>query len=301
MAPKLVFFPYYGGKSALASWLSRYVPDGGAPYCEPFAGSAGLFFKRPRAPIEVLNDIDEVLINVYRVVQSDDGTLQHMLRYTPYSRKELARAITLIKTFREGKYVDSVLLAWAKIVMHRLAFSGIEAATEGEWSRALDKGTKKGYEFFAFKKRYEQIKRRVAYVFLENMDGAECILKWDNPDAVFYVDPPYLWETRKSKRVYAHEMSAEEHKRLIDVLLACEGAVTLSGYPNAIYSVLEERGWIRFTKTTSCYAAGRHRKSKLRGDGSAIKFVPRVECVWVNPRAQNMLIQQGKSEMSVMF
>lgn len=56
-------------------------------------------------------------------------------------------------------------------------------------------------------------------------------------DALVYADPPYLFETRTSKRpLYRYEMGTEvEHGRMLDVLdgLACK--VMLSGYWSALY------------------------------------------------------------------
>lgn len=284
----LMFLPYYGGKNLIGGWISQYVPDGGMPYCEPFAGSAGLLFRRTRAQIEVLNDIDTVLINAYRAVQSDNGTLQHMIEYTLNSRKEVERAGEIIKLFRGGKDVDRVSLAWAKIVAHWLGISGIESTTNGRWAARL---RPKRSSFLRFKNDYQKIKRRLENVILENSDGVDCIKKWDNPDAVFYLDPPYLSETRKSKKVYAHETSYEDHKRIIEAILNCKGAVVISGYQNELYNTLEHHGWLKFTKKVICRAACVSRNSKSRSAGAVLY---RFECLWANPRAQDMLIRQGK-------
>jgi DNA adenine methylase len=64
--------------------LMRHVPLGGKPYCEPYMGAASLFFARPPAPVEVLNDLDGDLVNLFRCLQ-DKTTfeeLKHRIRYT---------------------------------------------------------------------------------------------------------------------------------------------------------------------------------------------------------------------------
>lgn len=38
-------------------------------YVEVFCGGAAIYFLRPPAPVEVLNDVNNDLINLYRVVQ----------------------------------------------------------------------------------------------------------------------------------------------------------------------------------------------------------------------------------------
>lgn len=40
---------------------------------------------------------------------------------------------------------------------------------------------------------------------IDNKDALEVIRYWDNPEAVFYLDPPYHHDTRKNKAVYAVE------------------------------------------------------------------------------------------------
>lgn len=50
-----------------------------------------------------------------------------------------------------------------------------------------------------------------------------------------YADPPYLHSTRRSRARYQHEMSDDDHRRLLRVLLALPCPVLLSGYPSALY------------------------------------------------------------------
>lgn len=72
---------------------------------------------------------------------------------------------------------------------------------------------------------------------------------------------------------------------LVETLLKCHGAVTLSGYDHEIYRPLEEAGWQRVEFETVCYAAGRTRASGLQGTGNAMKHAPRREVVWLNQKA----------------
>jgi len=102
---------------------------------------------------------------------------------------------------------------------------------------------------------------------------------------VFYVDPPYHSDTRKDKKVYAVEPSHDHHERLVETLLACKGAVVLSGYDHPVYAPLAEAGWKVTRYQTACCAAGRTRGSGLQGAGAAMAKVPRVEVIWANAKA----------------
>ena len=63
-----------------------------------------------------------------------------------------------------------------------------------------------------------------------DQDAPDVILDQDAPGTLFYLDPPYLGETRAAAEVYAHEMSVEKHSELLKLICRCEGKVMLSGY-----------------------------------------------------------------------
>lgn len=60
--------PWIGGKRRLADHIIPRFPAHDC-YVEVFAGGAALYFLRPPAKVEVINDINGELINLYRVVQ----------------------------------------------------------------------------------------------------------------------------------------------------------------------------------------------------------------------------------------
>jgi site-specific DNA-adenine methylase len=59
---------YFGGKSRLAKTVISRIPRHTC-YVEPFCGAAWVFFKKPESKAEVLNDLDNNIVNVYRVIQ----------------------------------------------------------------------------------------------------------------------------------------------------------------------------------------------------------------------------------------
>jgi DNA adenine methylase len=61
--------PWIGGKRRLAEHLIPRFPRHEC-YVEAFAGGAALYFMRPPAAVEVINDINGELVNLYRVVQN---------------------------------------------------------------------------------------------------------------------------------------------------------------------------------------------------------------------------------------
>jgi hypothetical protein len=86
------------------------------------------------------------------------------------------------------------------------------------------------------------IVERLRGVIIEQRPAADLLARYDRPDTLFYVDPPYLFSTRSTKRVgndlchgYRHELDDAGHEALLDQLAAMRGMVVLSGYPSPLY------------------------------------------------------------------
>lgn len=117
--------------------------------------------------------------------------------------------------------------------------------------------------------------------------SADHVIKtMDTGQTVFYIDPPYIPDTR-SNGVYAHELDNADHERLVSQLLTVQGAVVLSGYEHPIYEPLTENGW-ELTRIQWLSSA-----AVVKGDGNQLAKMGRVECVWRNPRCLQMLNQKG--------
>lgn len=82
----ILIVPWIGGKRRLADILiTRFPPH--SCYVEVFAGAAALFFLRPPTEVEVLNDINDDLVNLYRVVQHHPEEFTHRCKWALSSRQ----------------------------------------------------------------------------------------------------------------------------------------------------------------------------------------------------------------------
>jgi len=276
---------WFGGKGQMLAKLLPIVPQGGKPYCEPYCGGASLFFARDPAPVEVLNDLNGDLVNLFRCFQDREmfEDLRHRLMWTPYARAEFIRALEI----RDSNETDPVLRAWAFFVVQNQGMSGM-AKTAGNWSRVFysSAGVADNVnKWFMRLSMLDAWRWRLMHAQIDNRDALEVIRYWDSVDTVFYIDPPYHHDTRKTTDAYTHECEHEHHVQLVNVMLECKGAVVLSGYAHDVYKPLEDAGWERIDFEIACHAAGRTRNSGLQGKGAALKKVKRVECVWRNPAA----------------
>jgi len=280
--PKRVMAPFrwFGGKGMMATKIVPLIPQGKV-YVEPYCGAASIFWHmNPPRDVEILNDLNSEIINLFRVLQDKDMfcDLVHRLCWTPYSKSEFIRAF-------EMKSDNAVDMAWAFFTKQGQGFGG-QASSRGSWGKTFSVSRGMAYAAAKWRTRLSRLKYfndRLNKVKLENRDGLETIKYWDSNETVFYVDPPYLSSTRRPNLSYKHEVTDEHHLNLVNLLLSIKGQAALSGYDNDIYNLLENAGWIKYTFKTSCHIAGRVRDSNLQGKGAATKRQPRTECLWVKP------------------
>jgi len=114
---------------------------------------------------------------------------------------------------------------------------------------------------------------RLKHVQIERADALAVIGRYDHPETLHYVDPPYLRSVRSGggSGRYAHDLSDADHRALADVLHQAKGMVVLSGYPSELYELLY-REWRRLDHHA------RDERAKLR-----------IESLWLNPAAWRRL------------
>lgn len=260
---------WHGGKWKLAKWIIAQMPPHSI-YAEPFGGGASVLLQKPRLAAEVYNDLDEAVVNLFRVLQSHDTALQlrQRLELTTYSRAEFYASYnaptdpvdfavkTVVRSFM-GFGSDSVTRQHRTGFRRRLSSTRYPALPANDW-----RGWPPEIPLFV---------ERLQGVLIENTHAAKIIRAYDIPNALLYCDPPYVTSTRgvsgKPKRGYLHEMTDEDHRALATILHASKAMVMISGYPSALYEEL-------FTDWPFL-------ECKTLADGAR----PRKERMWFNPLA----------------
>lgn len=263
-------FPYYGSKARLSGWITSLMPDHRV-YVEPFAGSAAVLFAKRPAPIEIINDLDGNVVNFFRTLRQHEPDLVRALRYTPYARDEYAAADL------SDTSIDSVERARRFFVRCTQGHNAAGAGGRAGWSNGIRRNQSQAATVVSLVDRLHEVAERLRQVVVENRDAADCVAAYDAPDAVLYVDPPYLASTRyqadRSRACdYAHESSApDDHQRLAVALRQCAGSVLLSGYHSPLYDELYA-GWHRYERPVTRPSSNR------RGQDAATA----VEVLWSN-------------------
>lgn len=274
---------WLGGKTRFAPKLAEMIPVH-RRYVEVFGGGGALLFFKGPSHEEVYNDLDPRLANLFRVIKdpASSAELAFLASLTPYAREEFDACHAADEAGGVG-----VEAARAFLAVTRMCFgasgSGFgtvvtgsthgAAATADQWIEAAE--------------NVPLYRDRLSRVEITNDHFRDCVARWDSEGTFFYLDPPYVPETRDQGTGYKHEMTTGEHDELVRILLGIKGCAVLSGYRSDVYAPLEEAGWTRRGWKTVCMVAGRTSKSGLKGAGAATSQVPREECVWISPATKS--------------
>jgi DNA adenine methylase len=256
---------WVGGKFFIADWIISLMPRHEI-YVEPFFGAGWVFFKKSKVKVEVINDIDDRIYALFKVL-SDEELFQKFLEKIWFVGKSEKLYYEMLGRSKSDN-LDLVDKAVAFFYVNKFCIAG-----NLREAFLLCKDGFKTVAYEGVKKRLLAIHRRLENVLVLNRDWKEIVEKYDGENVVHYLDPPYVISSRPgSEGIYAHEMSDEEHEELVDICLRLKGRVILSGYRNRIYERLERNGWIRLDKKVKLYCqvvCGASREE-------------RIESVWLN-------------------
>ncbi|WP_336726355.1 DNA adenine methylase [Achromobacter ruhlandii] len=211
--------PWLGGKRRLADRLLPYFPPHSC-YVEPFAGGAAMFFLRPMpADVEVLNDVNGELINLYRVVKHHLEEFVRQFKWALSSRQ----VFKWLQITPEETLTDIQRAARFFYLQHS-AFGG---RVDGQ-SYGTATTTPPGLNLLRIEENLSAAHLRLASAYIENLPWLECIRRYDRSHTFFFMDPPY-WETEG----YGVEFGWEQYERLAAVLGKLKGKamVTLNDHP----------------------------------------------------------------------
>jgi DNA adenine methylase len=269
MPPTRPVLRYHGGKWILAPWIIEHFPKHRI-YVEPYGGAASVLLRKPRAYAEVYNDLDGEVVNLFRVLR-DEGQAERLvrsLRLTPFAREEFEA------TYGQPP-ADPVERARQLIARSFMGFGSAAATKQISGFRANCKraGTTPAHDWANYPDALQLIVERLRAVVIEHRPAVQVIRTHDSKATLFYVDPPYVFDTRHRggrRHTYQHEMTDAQHRELAQVLHGVNGMVVLSGYECPLYDELYGE-WRKVTRST--YADG----AKAR-----------VEALWLSPRVKGV-------------
>ena len=172
---------WLGGKSRLADRIIERFPAH-ETYCEVFAGAAWVLFKKPESDVEIINDINRDLVNLYRCVKHHLAELCAQFRWMLVARDEFDRfmqtpADTLTDIQRAARFY----------YLAKTAFGArISKPTFGIAASAPSR-----LNLLRVEEDLSEAHLRLARVYVENRPYAQVLERFDKAGTLFYLDPPY--------------------------------------------------------------------------------------------------------------
>lgn len=232
---------WHGGKWAQARGILQFFPRHRV-YTEAYGGAWSVGMQKPRSYAEIWNDLDDELVNLFRVMRDERMSTELLaaLELTPFARTEfeLAYLPSRKRVERARRLIVRSFMGHGSDGASGIYRTGFRACSNRS-------GTTPAHDWANFAPAVPMMIERLRGVVIERRPALQVLRRHDAPDALHFVDPPYLHETRTRTHrradnggVYRHEMTDVEHAELIGTLCEMEGMVVLCGYPSKLYDDL---------------------------------------------------------------
>lgn len=274
-----VVIPRIGGKARMSTMICEGIePLDFGIYVEPFCGSCAVFLKflerggyqrlydRGYNPTFVLNDIDQDIYNLFKVVRERGDELAEAIKFTPYSRDEhqfckqnllcdddLERARRyLVRCWQSvsGRVDNSWGVAKCGSVLRASLKVGDKRIRNGGTSNQSAK-------FNTIPDRIKMFCEHLKLCYIESLDFKKIIEFWDSELTLFYCDPPYV---TTEKYYSGSSFSLDDHYKLADLLHSVKGHVALTYYPHPLIKELyKPEEWDIVTRSSYVSSAVKHK------------------------------------------
>lgn len=220
------FFRWYGGKIRMLEKLEALIPEHQI-YMEPFIGSGALALNHIRSPVEIINDLDGDIANLFRVMSDREkgNELIERLSHVAYDRTVFDAAREEQKNnFKGYNSIEKAVLTYIMISQSfnaaRSSFSkGGYASTELYHQDMLD--------------NLPRVYERLEHVKIFNVDALDLLECYVDNEKVFaFLDPPYRHDLRgkNANKIYKCELSEMQQIRLLKIIRNAKAKILLCGY-----------------------------------------------------------------------
>ena len=241
-------FGYYGAKQRLATRILKMLPPHNA-WVEAFCGSAAITLAKKPAPIEVINDRDGEIVNLFKLLRTNHDALASVVALTPYARQEYAQSRRRNKKLpaleRARRFLAGTMMTInGTISANRSGFSFSSSYTRGGLEARVSR-------WHNLPDRLVQVAERLRNVRVESRDARRLLEMFlDRPATLIYLDPPYF-----VKRVHRYVIDANDmdfHLELLKLCCRARCMILLSAYDTPLYNkmLLAKNGWKRIVIKT---------------------------------------------------
>ncbi len=200
-----------GGKSKLRKRIIELIPEH-TTYIEPFFGAGWVYFGKEPSKVEVINDIDSELVNMFQMIKHHAPEIERIMEYDFHSRD----LFQLMKK-SDIEMMTQIQRAARYMLLARMSY----ANKMGNYGYSPSSKPRSIHRDLSW------ISNRLANTYVENLPYEKLIKKYDRETAFIFADPPYLGTCLKFSEidiVFAYE----EHKELKNILETCKGKFLLT-------------------------------------------------------------------------
>lgn len=257
-------FKSHGGKAYLKDFIISNFPKNyiQLKYIEGCGGAASVLLNKQPSITEAFNDADPGIAGIVQELVSNPKNFISAVEKLSYSQETFEWAKIASKD--SSGMEQSV----AELARRRMSRGGLrESFSWSNRQRGGQAGDVNAWE--TFKVQLPFIAERLHNVNVHCLPVIDLLSQFDAADVLWYIDPPYLSETRTVSKVYNIEMSKDDHLELAEFLNAAKGKVALSGYQSSLYAKLY-KNWNLYSRPIANHSSQQKKKEK------------RVELLWTN-------------------
>jgi len=272
---------WHGGKTYLAKEIIRRFPKHTRRVYGYAGGLAEMFACNPCEGVaEFANDINGELMNFFAILRSPrfGEELIRQLSLTPFDEREFDQSVFLFSElsqemrFQQRKFMNAAELAYHFFIRYRMSRQGLGEDFATPTSRTRRGMNENVSSWLSAVDGLPEAAERLLRVELRHKHTPKLIRELDSPETLFYLDPPYLQETRKAKKAYGkNEMTEDDHVELLETLEGVQGKFILSGYPSKLYNGFARRNRWKCDKIEIDNKASSAKKKEIK-----------TECLWFN-------------------
>jgi DNA adenine methylase len=224
---------YTGGKWRIAEWVIKHFPPHKV-YVEACFGSGAIFFTKQPSLVEIINDLDGDVVNLFKACRDYPKELATLIKFTPLARDEYYSCCEKRKT-------EGMCLERARQIM--VAFWQRYKMADGKTWQVAQNDSCLGYlkDWEDLPNRILNVTDRLKHAQIENCNCIDLIKRCNDPDTFIYIDPPYV-QSLCSKNLYKFEMNDNLQMELLKTIKESKSKILISAYDNELYN-RELEGW----------------------------------------------------------
>lgn len=197
---------WMGGKALLAKQLIElFVPH--HCYVEAFGGGGALFFNKEKSKVEVYNDVNSDLVNFFRILRYHPEPLIQELELVPNSREEF-------EAYLQHPGFTDIQKAARWFFLNANSFGGRNEYFAASKKSGGGASSSNGNPMSSLRETAQRFDK----VAVENLDFSECLRRYDSPETLFFLDPPYI-----RGATYKDRMALDQHRLLAEILPSLKG------------------------------------------------------------------------------